>query len=410
MKIELVTIGDELLLGQIVNSNIALIGSRLLKIGLKLSAQSSIPDELTALEAALREALNRSDVVLTTGGLGPTADDKTKDALCSIFECKAQLNQAVLDDLVLRFGQKLSETIRSQAVVPAKAQIIENSVGTAPGFIFGHGRKQMIVLPGPPHELTRMRDKYVLPLLAKRADDGKVFRQKVFRTTGVGESDVDRRMRQLMKSIKSVGYGLMARPHQVDIRLTCVAESAEQANQLLQNAGESVQNEFGNKIFGGDDEKIEAVVGKMLKQRKLTIALAESCTGGLITSRITDIPGSSEYLNGTVVSYTNQWKRQLLDLPEDTLKEHGAVSEESARAMAEGVRRIGASDLGLAVTGIAGPTGGSAEKPVGLVYMALSDRETTIVKKNNFRGDREMVKFRSSQVALDMVRLYLLSL
>jgi competence/damage-inducible protein CinA-like protein len=410
MRIELVTIGDELLLGQIVNSNIALIGSRLLKIGLQLAAQATVPDELTALEAALRGALDRSDVVITTGGLGPTADDNTKDVLCSIFECQAELDQPVLDDLLKRFGQKLSETIRTQAVVPAKARIIENSVGTAPGFIFDQKPKLMIVLPGPPRELTPMLDKYVLPRLSEMVGNGKVFRQKTFRTTGIGESDVDRRMHQLMKSVTGVGYGLMARPHQVDVRLTCLAESAERADQLLQDIGGLVESEFGDNIFGKGDQKIEAVIGKMLKERNITIALAESCTGGLITSRITDIPGSSDYLNGTIVSYSNQWKHELLDVPEETLKQHGAVSSESARAMAEGVRKISGSDLGLAITGIAGPTGGSAVKPVGLVYMALSDGESTTVKKNNFRGDREMVKFRSSQVALDMIRRYLLSL
>jgi len=409
MRIELITIGDELLLGQIVNSNTALIGSRLLSIGMKLSAQSSVPDERAALERALVEALERSDAVITTGGLGPTADDNTKQVLCSIFKCEAELNQDILDDLLERFGQNLSEIVRTQAMVPARAEIIRNTVGTAPGFILEQGQKMMIVLPGPPRELTPMLEGTVLPRLSTRIGAGKVFMQKTLRTISIRESDVDRRMQILMNDVSGVEYGLMARPHQVDIRLTCFADTEKQALDLLAVVEQLVLDEFSDDIFGENEDRLEAVVGKLLRERKLTIALAESCTGGLVSSRITDISGSSDYFMGAVISYSNEWKQGLLGVPQQILLQHGAVSEQTARAMAESAARSGSS-LGLAITGIAGPTGGTPEKPVGLVYMALCDGKNTAVKKFNFHGDREMVKFRSSQAALDMIRRYLIAL
>ena len=410
MRIELITIGDELLLGQIVNTNIAFIGSKIAEQGLRVAAQMSVPDEEEALEAAIRQALDRSDVVITTGGLGPTVDDTTKSVFCGIFGKELSENKMILDDLLTRYGQDCSEAVRSQATVPEDTEIIMNSVGTAPGFIFSDGKKLAIVLPGPPRELAPMLEEVVLPKLSQISHIGGFYLQKTLRTISVGESDVDQRMRRLIQQVESVSYGLMARPYQVDIRLSCIAESKECAREFISEAEGLVRGEFGNSIFGEAKQKLEEVVGKMLRENRLTIALAESCTGGLISSRITDISGSSDYLRGTMVVYSNDWKQNLLDVPAKVLEEHGAVSEETARAMAEGVRKKGQSDLGLAVTGIAGPTGGSDQKPVGLVYIALSDSRKTTCKKFNFPGDREVVKFRSSQVALNMVRRYILTL
>lgn len=409
MRIELFTIGKELLLGQIVNTNTAYIGGKLGEIGLRPATQMSLPDEAAELERFLREALERSDVVITTGGLGPTADDVTKPVFCRIFEKKLSSNQEILGDLKRRFGENASEVVCSQAIVPEDTEIIKNSVGTAPGFIFIRGDKMAIALPGPPRELKPMFEEVALPRLRQQAGSGGFFLQKTLRTIAVREVDVDRRMRQVIQGIQGVQYGLMARPYQVDIRLSCAAEGKEQAQALISDAEGRVRDKFRDSIFGEADQKLEAVVGRMLKENGFSISLAESCTGGLISSRLTDVSGSSDYFLGTIVVYSNRWKQELLDLPADVLKQHGAVSEETARIMAENVRKKGPSDLGLAVTGIAGPTGGTAEKPVGLVYIALADKNETFCEKFNFPGDREMVKFRSSQAALEIVRQYMLA-
>jgi len=409
MRIELITIGDELLLGQIINTNVAYIGGKLGKVGLRLAAQMSLPDEEAELERFLREALERSDVVITTGGLGPTVDDATKAVFCSIFGKKLSLKGEILDDLKRRYGENLSEAVRSQAVVPEETEIIENKAGTAPGFIFTGEDGMAVALPGPPRELRPMFEEIVLPRLGRLAASGGFFLEKTLRTVAIREADVDRRMRQVIPDVEGVQYGLMARPYQVDIRLSCVTEGKERAEALISEAERRVRDEFGESIFGEADQKLEAVVGQMLRQSGLSISLAESCTGGLISSRLTDISGSSDYLRGTMVVYSNQWKQELLGVPEEVLMQHGAVSEQTARLMAENVRGKGRSDIGLAITGIAGPTGGTSEKPVGLVYIAFSDGEETFSKKFSFVGDREMVKFRSSQAALEMIRRYLLA-
>ena len=410
MKIELITIGDELLLGQIINTNIALIGGKIAQLGLKLTAQVTVPDESEILEKAVREALERSDIVITTGGLGPTLDDTTKSVFCRIFDRKLFTDKAILDELIRRYGENCSEGVRSQATIPRGTETIPNNVGTAPGFIFEDGRRTAIVLPGPPKELTPMLEETVMPKLCSMAGESGFFIQRTLRTIAVPESNIDQRMRKLCENIEDVQYGLMASPGQVDIRLTCLAKSRQHAEKRISEAEILVHNEFGDKIFGQEGQEIEEVVGKLLKDNILTIALAESCTGGLISSRLTDVLGSSDYMLGSVVSYSNAWKINILGVPEEIIHKHGAVSEQTARLMAEGVRIKGKSDLGLAVTGIAGPAGGAPDKPVGLVFMALADKKGTFCKKFNFPGTREMVKLKSSGIALDTIRLHILAM
>lgn len=409
MKAELITIGDEILLGKIVDTHTAYIGDRLARIGVRLTRQITLPDEMEALREVLAESLGRCDVVITTGGLGPTKDDTTKTVLAEVFDTKLVRDEAIAEDLRARCGDGLPAVVMTQADVPESAFVIPNLVGTAPGFIFQKGEKKLVALPGPPNELKPMFESVVLPEL-ESGRKGGLFVQNTFRTIGIREATIEERVGKLLEEIPGLSYGLIAHPYQVDIRLFCTAPTREEAEKILEEGEKVVGEKFGKSIFTKDDRSLEEVLGKMLRERKKTVALAESCTGGLISKRITDISGSSNYFEGAFVSYSNQWKENLLGVSSKTLMDHGAVSEATAREMAEKVREKAGTDIGLSVTGIAGPTGGTKEKPVGLVYMALSDGETTVVEKFNFRGEREWVRYRASQAALNMIREYLLEI
>ncbi len=409
MKAELITIGDEILLGKIINTNVAYIGKKLAGIGVRLSMQVTVPDDRQVLAKAIAGSWERCDVVITTGGLGPTRDDTTKSVLTEFFHTRLVRNEAFLSDLRARYGQDLSPVVQTQADVPESASIIPNSVGTAPGFLFREREKILVALPGPPNELRPMFEQVVIPELRTRRT-GDLFYERVFRTIGVRESDIEQKIGGLLEDIPGLAYGLMAHPYQVDIRLFCTCPTREEGVSILAEGAKVLEEQFGKAIFTRDDRSLEEVVGEMLHTAKKKVALAESCTGGLISKRITDISGSSHYFEGAFVSYSNEWKENLLGVRKETLMAHGAVSEETAREMAENVRQKARTDLGLSVTGIAGPTGGTQDKPVGLVYMALSDGKTTLAKKFNFRGDREWVRYRSSQAALNMIRKYLVKL
>ncbi len=407
LKAELVTIGDEILLGKVINTNTAYIGDRLARIGVRLERQVTVLDDKEVLRDVLEESLQRCDVVITTGGLGPTKDDPTKTVLTELFHTRLVKDESIVKDLRARYGDALSALVLTQAEVPESAFVIPNSVGTAPGFIFHEGEKFLVALPGPPNELKPMFESVVIPEL-QAARKGGLFVEKMFRTIAIRESDIEEKIRESLEEIPGLSYGLIAHPYQVDIRLFCTAPTREEAERILEQGERVVEAAFGERIFTRDDRSLEEVVGTMLRERGKTIALAESCTGGLISKRITDISGSSDYFEGAFVSYSSEWKEGLLGVSRQTLVKHGGVSEETAREMAENVREKAGTNLGLSVTGIAGPTGVTKEKPVGLVYMALSDGKRTLTKKFNFRGDREMVRYRASQAALNMVREYLL--
>lgn len=407
MKAELITIGDEILLGKIINTNTAYIGERLARIGVRLSRQITVPDERDVLVKVLAASLERSDVVITTGGLGPTKDDTTKSVLAELFHSRLVRDEALLENLRERYGRDVASIVLTQADVPESAFVIPNSVGTAPGFIFEEGEKRLVALPGPPNELKPMFEAVVVPEL-EAARTGEVFVQKTFRTIGIRESQIEQRIGKVLQEIPGLSYGLVAHPYQVDVRLSCTYATREEGERTIREGEKVLDEQFGRAIFTKDDKSLEEVVGGMLRKGNKTVAFAESCTGGLISKRITDISGSSDYFEGAFVSYSNRWKESLLGVSEETLVAHGAVSEETAREMAENVREKAGTHIGLSVTGIAGPTGGTKEKPVGLVYMAISDGETTVARRFNFRGEREWVRYRVSQAALNMIREYLL--
>ncbi len=403
MEIHLVTIGDEILLGKTLNTNCAWIGGKLSEKGITISQQSTIRDEPAVLESFLRRAIDESDVVITTGGLGPTGDDNTKAVLTRIFGKKVRRDPEILSKLERRYG-KLQEIVRTQADVPDDTIVMPNDVGSAPGFIFSGKGKTAVALPGPPMELKPMFEKHVLPYLVELRGGGGAYLSRTFRTIGVRESTVESEIAGPLAQIEGLLLGLCAHMFQVDIRISTSAASEIGGNRILDEAEKIVREKVGRHIYTDDDREIEAVVGDMLRKAELTVAVAESCTGGLIGSRLTDVSGSSDYFLGGMISYSNDWKTEMLGVPDEIIEKHGAVSPETAKSMAENVRRKSGASIGLASTGIAGPTGGAEQKPVGLVYVAIADERGTEAEEHRFgsRG-REYVKRLTSQAALALL-------
>jgi nicotinamide-nucleotide amidase len=416
MRIELVTIGDELLHGKTVNTNAATIGARLVDAGFEPAAQSTVPDEPRSLEAHLRATLERADVLVTSGGLGPTVDDNTRDVLARIFGTRRwRTDKRVVAHLEKRYRRKPWRPVLDQARVPVGTTVIPNKVGTAPGLIFKAkdralglaGSKAAIALPGPPRELIPMLDRVVEFLAAFRPGTG-AFVSLTLRTAGIRESVLDAQLREVFPKIAGVAYGLAAQPFLVDVRLFGRRRTAQAAQRAVHQAERKLRSHFGHSIYAAGGVSLEQVVGGLLVGRKQTVACAESCTGGLLGHMLTEVPGSSSYFRGSVVAYSNEWKQQFLDVPSATLDNHGAVSRETALTMSVNVRRIGNADYGVAITGIAGPSGGTKAKPVGLVYIAISDADGAECWEYNFPGERDTVRTLSARAALNHLRLALL--
>lgn len=409
MVIEIVTTGSELLLGQIVNTNAAYLAEELNKIGFDVLYQSTVGDNRTRMEAVLSHAISRADIVITTGGLGPTQGDITKEVTAKLFGRELMLHQSSLDQIKERFarwGREMTDNNIRQAMIPQGADVLKNYAGTAPGVVLEHEGKMIINLPGPPFELKDMFTKSVKPLLAEKFGYRSVIVSRVLNTFGIGESLLEERIKDLILAQGNPTLALLARPGEVIVRITAKAETKEEAESLIASVERTVRHRIGEFIFAVDDADMEDVVGQILTDKKLSIACAESCTGGLLTSRLTDVAGSSRYVWGSVVSYTNEVKSKELQVPEPLLSSKGAVSEEVAIAMAEGARNKFGTDLGVGVTGLAGPDGGTPDKPVGLVYIAIAGKLGSRCYEHHFSGDRKANKYRSSQTALDIIRHY----
>ena len=410
MKIEIVTTGTELLLGQIVNTNSAYLAEELNKIGFDVLYQSTVGDNRKRMEEVLTHALTRSDVVITSGGLGPTQGDITKEVTAKIFAKDLFLHQPTLERIHKHFqsiDKVMPPSNERQAMIPEGARVLTNYSGTAPGVWLEHNGKIIINLPGPPFELKDMFQKTLKPLLLDRFGCTSVIVSRVLNTFGIGESMLEDKIKDLILNQNNPTLALLARPGEVIVRITAKAADYNLANALIAKMEQEIRKRVGEFIFAIDDADMEAIVGNLLMAKKLSIACAESCTGGLLTSRLTDVAGSSKYLYGSIVSYTNLVKAKELGVAEELLETKGAVSEEVACAMAKGALQKFATNLGVAITGIAGPDGGSDEKPVGLVYIAVSGASGTVCSKNIFKGNRKAVKYRSTQTALDMVRNYI---
>jgi nicotinamide-nucleotide amidase len=429
VNVEIVNTGSELMLGRVLNTHQQWLCRRLADLGHVVTRQVAVADTGGEIQNAVRESLGRADLVITTGGLGPTSDDLTRELIAELLGRKLVKNPAVLahiENFFTQRGRPRPAKTDVETFVPEGAEVFLNSTGTAPGLAMraaedGEWRMEngnklrppssilhppssrwLVMLPGPPRELRPMFDASVVPLL-KREFAGEIFICRTLLTTGIGESRVQEFVEADLQPlvVRGLEVGYCARPGAVDVRLTAGGEGAEK----LVGEGEAVvQRILGENIFGFDDEEIEQVVVKLLAQKKKTLALAESCTGGLVASRITDVPGASEIFLGGVVSYANSAKERFLGVRAETLRQHGAVSEAVAREMALGAREKFGSDFAVAVTGIAGPGGGTAEKPVGTVFIALASADGVAVKKFLNVWERATFKQVTATQALEWLR------
>jgi nicotinamide-nucleotide amidase len=413
MKGEVLTIGDELLRGEIVDSNKSFLSERLLTLDIETHWHSSVRDDPPDMTDAFHRAAQRAQVVLVSGGLGPTRDDLTAEVLAQSFGRKLVLDPAALETIRGFFrsvGREMTENNAKQALFPEGAEVLPNPVGTAPGFMVEERGALFFCMPGVPRELMRMMDEQVLPRVARRTGaSGQVVRATLLRTFGMGESALDAELSDLAQG-GGVSLGFRTAFPDNYLRPVARAATAAEADALRAATCRAIRERRGALGYGEGDETLEAVVGRLLREQKRSVAVAESCSGGLVAQKLTDVPGSSAYFKGGVVAYANSAKRDLLGVPPDLLDRYGAVSDEVARAMAEGARARFRTDLAVATTGIAGPGGGSPDKPLGLVHIALADADRTHSDHFVFPLDRTRHRILSSQIALDWLRRALLGL
>jgi len=428
VKAEIITIGDELMRGEIIDSNKARIAERLLSLDLDCRHQVSVLDDPADMRDAFLRAAARSDFVFVSGGLGPTRDDLTTEVMAETFGRKLELDEASLaaiEGFFARVGREMVDTNRKQAYFPSGADVLANPIGTAPGFAIevpgssdesnrAGGDTSTTVffsMPGVPRELDLMMDEQVLPRveakLAQAEVSGgsrrRIVRAALLATFGLGESTLEAELRDLLRD-GEVELGFRTSFPDNFLRPVARAKTLEQADALIAAATRAIRERLGPVVYGEGKDTMESVVGRLLIEREQTVATAESCTGGLIAERFTDVPGSSAYFLGGVVAYSNAAKTALLGVPEEMLEAHGAVSEQVVRAMAEGVRARFGSDFGVATSGISGPDGGTPEKPVGLVWIAIATKDQTHADSFVFQVDRSRHRRLTAQVALDWIR------
>jgi len=410
VKAEILTIGDEVLRGEIIDTNKSFLADRLLGLDIETHFQTSVRDDPPAMIDAFKRAASRSNITLVSGGLGPTRDDLTAAVIAEAFGLELVLDEATLEVIRSFFrsrGREMTENNASQARFPEGADILPNPLGTAPGFSIAHGMTRFFCLPGVPNEMIRMMDEQVLPRVEAARGEGLAVRARLIRTFGMGESTLDDELKDIAAS-GDVSLGFRTSFPDNYLRPLARAATAEQAEAALDRICDEIRQRLGPLVYGEDQQTLEAVVGQMLAERGMTIAVAESCTGGLIAKRITDNPGSSAYFAGGVVAYSNAAKGELLGVPAAMLEEHGAVSDPVVRAMAQGVRERFGVDIGIAATGVSGPDGGTVDKPVGLVHIAIAREDAVFADSFVFRMDRARHRLLTSQIALDWVRRTLL--
>jgi len=406
VKLEVVTIGTELLLGQILDTNAAELGRELAAAGVEVVRHSSVADRPDAIRAAVAEALERTGFVITTGGLGPTRDDITKREVAALFAKALEMDAAVLQSLEERFrrlGRPMPAVNRTQAEVPAGATVLPNPRGTAPGLWIEDRGRVVVMLPGVPSEMRGLLAEEVLPRLAARTA-GTVVRSRSVRTTGIAESALAERVGAIEEELAPLTLAYLPSTDGVELRVTAWSLREDDAERRLAAAVAQLRERAGEHGYGEDRTDLAAVVLDQLRARGSRLVVAESCTGGLLSARITAIPGASTVFIAGVVAYDNMVKSGTLDVPPELLDQYGAVSEQVVSAMAAGVQRQFAVDAALAITGIAGPSGGTAEKPVGTVWLAARYRAERRALKRVFPGDRNEIRARSAQAALDLLR------
>ncbi len=411
MDAVIITIGDELLIGQVVNTNAAFIAEQLNDAGISVAEIVTVADDEEEIVRSLREHADRHDVTIVTGGLGPTHDDVTRRAVCRFLGVdlvrspEAEKNvRAFLDAR----GRPWTAAAENQTLIPGGAEVLANAHGTAPGELFRRGGRSLIVMPGVPYEMETMVRDAVLPYLRARSSGSILHR--TLRTTGIAESALAEHLEPIDRLLEGASLAFLPSPSGVRLRITVKGSDRPACERTIRIIEERMREKIAKYIYGVDDEELEEVVGSLLAQRGWTIAVAESCTGGHLANKITHVPGSSRYFERGVVAYSNRSKIDLLRVPPEMIEHHGAVSREVAEAMAHGLREAASTDVALSTTGIAGPSGGSAEKPVGLVWIGYAGPRETLALKFQFGDGRLRIKERAAQAALELLRRKLLNL
>jgi len=403
---EIIAIGSELLAPDRTDTNSLWLTEQLNRLGIEVKLKTIVGDDDARLEEAIKDASRRSKVVITTGGLGPTEDDITRKITARALGRRLLLDENVLEEIKQRFkgfGVAMPERNSRQAMVIEDAEVLPNPNGTAPGMFIEHKGAAIVRLPGPPREMKPMFENHVISRIAPRAGNVRVVR-RMLRVAGMGESAVDEKIAPVYTQYENPQTTILFNQSEIEIHLTARGRTEEEANALLDHVVLQIEEQLGNAIFSFAGEKMEEVVGLKLSVGGYTLAVAESCTGGLLAQRLTDIPGSSKYFIEGVVTYANDAKVRALGVEPILLLEHGAVSAPVAEAMAEGIRRRAETDFGVSITGIAGPGGGTDEKPVGTVFIAIASEAGTEHRKLKLPGDRQLIRWRASQAALDLLR------
>ncbi len=409
---EIISVGTEILLGDIVNTDAQFLSVELAKMGISVLHQTTVGDNPERLRKALEIACGRSDIIIASGGLGPTPDDLTKEVCCEFFQKECKLDKTSLEKMESYFvskGIEMPESNKKQAMLPVDGVIFPNDNGTAPGCAIEKNSKHILMLPGPPREIKPMFLNYAVPYLRQFSD--KVIVSHNVRTFGIGESDMAQRVDDLLQS-ENPTVAPYAKEGEALLRVTAMADNKEEADKLIQPVVKVIKSRLKDFVYGIDEPNIESAVVKMLKEKGLTLATAESCTGGLIGKRLTDVPGASSVYGCGIISYSNEVKESILGVSKENLINYGAVSEQVAREMAMGALKISGADIAVSVTGIAGPDSDNTDKPVGLIYLSLAAKDGTVYTKKLMTGKsgpgcREYNRLVTASNAFNLVRLYL---
>jgi len=411
LSAEIIAIGSELLTPTKTDTNSLWLTEKLNEIGVEVKLKTIVGDDELRLEETIKDAVRRSDIVIATGGLGPTEDDITRKISAKALGRELVFDEKVLTEIRARFQsfrREMPETNKRQAFIIEGAEVLPNPNGTAVGMSLAAEEKFFVVLPGPPRELKPMFENFVLPKLREAAGE-IVVKRKILRFSGMGESAVNELIAPIYKEYKNVGTSILFSRSEIELHLAAQTETTEEADRLLDELSGKISEKLGIAVFAMNGETMEEVVGKLLTASGKTLAVAESCTGGLIARRLTEVSGSSAYFIEGAVTYSNEAKIRTLGVPREIIETHGAVSAETAEAMAKGMREKARTDFAVSVTGIAGPNGGTVEKSVGLVFIGLADEKETKSIKINLPGDRYLIRWRTSQAALDSLRRKLLN-
>lgn len=411
MKAEIISVGTEIILGDIVNTNATYLAKELALLGIDVYYQSSVGDNEDRLINAFEEGLKRSDIIITTGGLGPTNDDITKEVACKVFNQKMEIDKNSLEkieEFFYKLGIEMTENNKKQAYFPKGAIILKNKNGTAPGAILKKDKKYIIILPGPPKEMKLMFEDEVKPYLKDMSNE--ILVSRTLKLFGIGEAVLESKIIDIINEQNNPTIAPYISNMELRLRITAKSDNEENANNMIEPIIEKIKDRVGKFIYAQDNISMETVVSKMLIEKKLTISTAESCTGGLVSATLINYPGISSVFMEGCVTYSNESKINRLGVNPNTLEEYGAVSEETAREMAKGIAKNFNTNVAISTTGIAGPEGGMSDKPVGLVYIGIYINGKTTVNKYILHGNREEIRLRATKNALNDLRLRLLEL